>query len=458
LGEVTVITDPGLSGKNMKRPGLQQLLAAVKAGHVSHVLVWRLDRLSRNLADLILLADLLGERGVALHSLQENLDLSSTSGRMFYNILGTFAQFFREQLAENVKMGNDRAIKEGKWINRPKTGYSFLDGVLVPNDDAPRVREIFRQRALNRSYREIEEMTGVKYSTVGAILRSRIYLGEVLQRDTWWPGCHEPIVTEEEWRAANRGFVAGRSRGKDILSGRVRCGLCSRRMAIAQNGEGRVMYRCRHRGQGCRQPARTNTGLTRAAVLGLKLVGQDERLQGAIRRNLAVGGRPETPGARRRQRPTPAESLRALTEKRRKLLELHYNDRISAEGFAEEEARLAAAIEATRQEVAYETEEERTRSDVEIRFEQVVAVLRDLDIEAVWSAAEEQERRILVEELIEWVSVFPDHLEVTVSGAPPLNVLYQEVGLKKSGSDGVGGGTCYSTPRPVILDSGWSEL
>ena len=52
LGEVVVIADPGRSGKDMKRPGLQELLAAVEAGHVSHVIVWRLDRLSRNLGDL----------------------------------------------------------------------------------------------------------------------------------------------------------------------------------------------------------------------------------------------------------------------------------------------------------------------------------------------------------------------------------------------------------------------
>jgi DNA invertase Pin-like site-specific DNA recombinase len=88
LGEVVVINDPGLSGKDMRRPGLQQLLAAVEAGHVAHVLIWRLDRLSRNLGDLILLADTLGDHGVALHSISENLDLSSAAGRMFYNILG----------------------------------------------------------------------------------------------------------------------------------------------------------------------------------------------------------------------------------------------------------------------------------------------------------------------------------------------------------------------------------
>ena len=80
-------------------------------------------------------------------------------------------------------------------------------------------------------------------------------------------------------------------------------------------------------------------------------------------------------------------------------------------------------------------------NELEARFDQVAALLQELDIEAVWGAAEEQERRVLVEELVESVGVFPDHLEVTVTGAPPLNVLYQEVGLKQSGFVGVGGGT-----------------
>src|ERR1700736_1427327 len=131
-----------------------------------------------------------GVGGVALHSLQENLDLSSASGRMFYNVLGTFAQFFREQLAENVRMGNERAVKEGKWINRPKTGYDLRDGDLVPNDDAPRVREVFRLRGRGKNYRDIEDATGIKYSTVRDILGSRIYRGEVLHNGVWSGGRH----------------------------------------------------------------------------------------------------------------------------------------------------------------------------------------------------------------------------------------------------------------------------
>jgi len=80
-GPVTVIQDPGRSGKNLERPGLQQLLAMVEEGHVSNVFVWRLDRLSRNLGDLILLAETLGKHEVGLHSFTEKLDLSSATGR-----------------------------------------------------------------------------------------------------------------------------------------------------------------------------------------------------------------------------------------------------------------------------------------------------------------------------------------------------------------------------------------
>ncbi len=130
LGAVTVIEDPGRSGKDLHRPGLQQLLGMVEAGHVSHVLVWRLDRLSRSLSDLILLADKFGQAEVPLHSFTEKLDLSSATGRMFYNILGSFAQFYREQLSENVRMGTQQGARQGKWMNRPKTGYDLIEGKL----------------------------------------------------------------------------------------------------------------------------------------------------------------------------------------------------------------------------------------------------------------------------------------------------------------------------------------
>ena len=145
-GPVTVVADPGKSGKDLERPGLQQILAMVEVGHVDSVLVWRLDRLSRNLGDLILLSDRFVKLGIGLHSVNESFDLSSATGRMYFNIIGSFAQFYREQLAENVRMGMHQAVREGKWVNRPKTGYDLIGGELLPNGDAERVREIFKLR------------------------------------------------------------------------------------------------------------------------------------------------------------------------------------------------------------------------------------------------------------------------------------------------------------------------
>jgi site-specific DNA recombinase len=324
LGPVTVIEDPGRSGKDLNRPGLRQVLDAVERGHVSNILIWRLDRLSRNLGDLIELADQFGKAGVGLYSFTEQLDLSSATGRMQFNILGTFAQFYREQLAENVKMGTAQGARQGKWMNRAKTGYSMVDGDLMPNDDAPIVRRIFRLRAAGLSYRDIESDVGVKYSTVRAILLSRIYLGEVLHGGQWYPGNHEALITEEEFRAATRGHIAGSRRSKNILSGRVACGLCGRREVIQYAPDGRALYRCHHRGRGCKQPARTAQGLLKAALLGLRLISSDHELREAIREELRRSGRQQ---AKRSRPDAVSDSLPQLSRKRQKLLDLYYSER-----------------------------------------------------------------------------------------------------------------------------------
>ena len=441
LGEVLVIADPGMSGKNLDRPGLQQILKMVEDGNVSHVLTWRLDRLSRNLGDLILLAERFEQAGVSLHSFTEKIDLSSATGRMFYNILGSFAQFYREQLAENVKMGTAQAVRECKWVNRPKTGYDLVDGNLVPNEMAPVVQEMFRLRALGRSQTEIAAVTGVHHSTVIGILHSRIYLGEVLHNGTWHQGVHEPIITQKQYAAAHRGRVPRRRRGRDLLSGRVRCGLCSRLMALDTNGEGREFYRCQHRGQGCDQPRRTTTGLHRAALLGLSLIGEDHALHEAIRAELDRVAQP----ARRAEAGQPGRASQAdsLILQRRKLLKLHYQDQISAELFAEEEARLSALIEADRQHHGAVVAEQVLDSELRQRFEEVAALLATMQVRTLWAAATPVEKRVLIDEFIKEVTVLPDHLAVQVAGAPPLKVLYDEVGLKapQSQISGVGGGT-----------------
>jgi site-specific DNA recombinase len=442
LGPVTVIRDDGISGKNLDRAGIAELIELVEADRVAHVIVWRLDRLSRDQGDLNRLVRAFERHCVSLHSINEGkVDLSTAAGRMQIGVHGVFAQFYREHIVENVKMGMEQAAREGKWLNRPPTGYSMINGDLIPNEHAPIVRRIFDLRLKGHSYASIEAMVGIKYSTVRQILQNRAYLGLTRIREQWFPGIHEPLVTQEQFDAAHRGHVPGRRRGRHVLSGRVRCGLCSRLVAIDYNERAQPIFKCHHRGGGCAQPGRSGNGLERAALLGLRVLGEDTELQAAIRAELTRHTAPEPADDR-------TAAITAIEGKRRKLLDLHYADRISAELFADEEARLSAQLDGLRSAQAAEEAQITERDELARRFEDVATILRETDIGALWDVATHSERRTLVENLIGAVEIHPDHLKVEVIGAPPILVTLAEVGLKAGGTR-----TCVSEgglepPRP----------
>jgi len=434
LGPFVVIVDPGFTGSTLKRPGMQELLELVEAGRVAHVIVWRLDRLSRDTGDQSYLVRLFGRLGVRLHSVNDGvIDLDTASGRLHVGFHGVLAQYYREQLIENVRMGMEQAARKGRWLNRAPTGYDMVNGELVPNEVAPLVGRIFALRACGASYPAIEREVGICYSTVRQIVHNRVYLGEVRLRDQWFPGNHPALVTREKFDAAHRGHVPGRRRGRDLLHGRVRCGLCGRRIGPDTNERGQMLYRCWHRGKGCKQPGRSANGLQRAAVLGLRELASNMELQEAIREELGRHVRQEASAIG----PNRQASITALMTKRNKLLQLHYDDRITAEAFSQEESRLTAQIESLRSEEAQIQAERMLRDDLATRYSEVEELLARIDIEAAWEAATPAERRVLIEELVEAVVVFPDHLEVQVAGAPPLNVTLAEVGLRERGTEPV---------------------
>src|SRR5947209_5092297 len=189
------------------------------------------------------------------------------------------------------------------------------------------------------------------------------------------------------------------------------------------------MFRCWHRGTSCRQPARSAGGLERAAVRALELVRGDPDLRDAIRRELArspEGGR----AARRR-----ATRLRVLERDRRRLLDLHYAGQISGELFAQEERRLKGKASDVEAENLRIEEERRRKERLRSEFEEVAKLLDALDFGTIWAEATHDERRVLVEDLLESVAFFPDHLEVTPKGAPTMNVLLEEVGLTAGQGD-----------------------
>jgi Resolvase, N terminal domain len=333
------------------------------------------------------------------------------------------------QFAKEHDLGAVTILRDDGWSGKNLERPAMRE--LVALVEADRVTDIvtWRLDRLSRDTGDIQAQTGVGYSTARHIVENRVYLGEVRLRDRWFPGIHEPLITADEWTAARRPHIPGRRRGRDVLSGRVRCGLCRRVVGVDYNERGQAIYKCRHRGRGCDLPGRSANGLHRAAVLGLRLLAHDEDLRTAIRYELDRNEPEPTQRNQGRDR-----TIASLQLKRRKLLDLHYDDHITAEAFADEEARLAAQIESLRLEDERVQAQHTERNELSDRFEEVANLLANIDIDTVWEAATTPEKRVLVEDLIDAVVIHADRLVVQINGAPPLLVTLAEVGLRDGGT------------------------
>ena len=116
-----IYIDEGISGKNItERPAITRLIEDIKAGHIKNVLVFKLDRLTRSVADLVYLIDLFKAHQCDFNSLMESIDTGTASGRMFIKIIGIFAEFERENISERVRIGKERKHAKVTRIIRGK--------------------------------------------------------------------------------------------------------------------------------------------------------------------------------------------------------------------------------------------------------------------------------------------------------------------------------------------------
>jgi DNA invertase Pin-like site-specific DNA recombinase len=114
-----IYRDEGISGAATRRPGLDELLAALQPGDV--LVVWRLDRLGRSLQHLIAVIDELAARGVGFRSLCDNIETTTAGGKLIFHIFGALAEFERSLIGERTKAGLKAARKRGKRLGRPQS-------------------------------------------------------------------------------------------------------------------------------------------------------------------------------------------------------------------------------------------------------------------------------------------------------------------------------------------------
>lgn len=152
--------DHGVSGAKDSRPALNRMMAAaaISTRAFDAIAVWKLDRFSRSLRHLINSLAVLAEHQVAFVSLRDNLDLSTPSGRLMFQMIGAFAEFEREITRERVRAGLRNAVAKGKILGRKQRA-----GV-----DVARIREL---RAAGKSWRAIERALGVPQATCRAHLQ-----------------------------------------------------------------------------------------------------------------------------------------------------------------------------------------------------------------------------------------------------------------------------------------------
>lgn len=212
--------DPAYSGASLERPALQQLLTDIDAGRVNIVVVYKIDRLTRSLADFAKLVEIFDKKGVSFVAVTQQFNTTTSMGRLTLNVLLSFAQFERELSSERVRDKVAASRRKGKWTGGGvPLGYDVIDKKLIINPiEAETVRIIFTRYLKLKSVRRLSEElndrgfvskrregkserhtggTNLGHGALVHLLKNRTYLGKTHHNGEWFAGEHELIIDQE---------------------------------------------------------------------------------------------------------------------------------------------------------------------------------------------------------------------------------------------------------------------
>lgn len=204
--------DGGISGGTLERPGLQRLLADIEEGLVDVVVVYKIDRLSRSLADFAKLVEVFDRNGVTFVSVTQSFNTTTSMGRLTLNILLSFAQFEREVTAERIRDKVRASRMKGMWMGGvPPFGYRAENRkLLVDEESAAHVRWIFARFLEIGSCTELAREVGTRgictprgnridKKYIYRMLSNRAYIGQAVHKGDSYPGEHEAIIDRDTW-------------------------------------------------------------------------------------------------------------------------------------------------------------------------------------------------------------------------------------------------------------------
>lgn len=241
LGEV--YCDAGRSGKSVAgREELSRMLDEATAGRFERCVFLKLDRLARNLKDLLAICDSLEASKVGIVSIHESIDTGTATGRMIRSILGAVSEFEREAIVERAKMGISEMARSGRLLGPLPLGYRRENGEIILDETAPLIREIFLQYAtgsfstwdLSRWARtrglDLDRFGVHRLLTLPAYCGKVVHLGRVVAE-----GAHPAIIDEATFERVQQVRMQRRHRGNSVapfgrqpypLSNIAKCGRC----------------------------------------------------------------------------------------------------------------------------------------------------------------------------------------------------------------------------------------
>ncbi|MCA3268719.1 MAG: recombinase family protein [Thalassospira sp.] len=216
--------DGGFSGGTLERPGLKRLMKDIETGLIDIVVVYKIDRLTRSLADFAKLVEVFEARNVSFVSVTQQFNTTTSMGRLTLNILLSFAQFEREVIGERVRDKVAASKRKGMWMGGcPPLGYDAVEKKLITNPkEAELIRHIFQRFITLRSCTTLARELRVKgcrtksYTTktgrdkIGTLidkgylyklLGNPMYLGEIHHKGQIYDGQHEAIIDRDTWNA-----------------------------------------------------------------------------------------------------------------------------------------------------------------------------------------------------------------------------------------------------------------
>ncbi len=214
--------DGGWSGGNMDRPALKQLLEDVASGKVDIIVVYKVDRLTRSLADFARIVDTLDKADASFVSVTQAFNTTNSMGRLTLNVLLSFAQFEREVTSERIRDKIAASKRKGMWMGGVvPLGYRVEDRKLTIDEaEARTVRMLFERYIATRSItRMVDELVdegvrtkartqctgrvvgGVPFrrGSLAQLLQNPLYMGKVRYRTELYDGEHEALIAEEKW-------------------------------------------------------------------------------------------------------------------------------------------------------------------------------------------------------------------------------------------------------------------